>query len=238
MQHALLWTVKVKINFGDNFEIMLTNLRIALVTLALSHPIASFAEYEACGPIERKDGGYGPYDYTNPSDYRNKLPVVNLHHFNARVENLIGGFKEETPRPAGDLSYVLFAFPNHHRALNSIVRLSWKENTPKPVGSKYSIDCWFDRAIRWRPEDGTVRMIYGNYLSNTRVKRYKEAIPHYELAEQRLKNNPNLFYNMGLLYFNLKNYDRARGYARRAYAGGFPLSGLKDMLVKAGKWEG
>ena len=92
--------------------------------------------------------------------------------------------------------------------------------------------------MRWRPDDAMVRMIYGNYLSSTRVKRYKDAIPHYELAEKKLKNNPNLFYNMGLVYFQLKEYDKAREYAKKAYAGGFPLSGLQQMLVKAGKWEG
>lgn len=223
---------------SDDGEIMLRNFRMAVALLLYSLPIASFAQYEACGSVERKDGGYGPYDYTNPSDFRNKLPVVNLHHFNARVENLIGGHKEETRRPTGDLGYVLFAFPNHHRALNAMVRLSSKENTSKPAGSKFTIDCWLDRAIRWRPEDAMVRMIYGNYLSSARIKRYKEAIPHYELAEKHLKNNPNLFYNMGLLYFQLKEYDKSRDYAKKAYAGGFHLLGLKQMLVKAGKWEG
>ena len=79
-------------------EIMLRNFRMAVALLLYSLPIASFAQYEACGSIERKDGGYGPYDYTNTSDFRNKLPVVDLHHFNARVENLVGGHKEETPR--------------------------------------------------------------------------------------------------------------------------------------------
>ena len=82
-----------------------------------------------------------------------------------------------------------------------------------------------------------VRMIYGNYLSSKGVKRYKDAIPHYELAEKRLKNNPNLFYNMGLLYFHLKEYDKSRDYAKKAYAGGFNILGLKQLLVKAGKWE-
>ena len=223
---------------SDDGEIMLRNFRMAVALLLYSLPIASFAQYEACGSVERKGGGYGPYDYTNPSDFRDKLPVVDNFHFNARVESLIGGHKEDTLRPTGDLVYVLFAFPNHHRALNAMVRLSLKENTPKPAGSKFTIDCWLDRAMRWRPEDAMVRMIYGNYLSSTRVKRYKDAIPHYELAEKHLKNKTNLYYNMGLLYFNLKDYAKARDYARKAYAGGFPLKGLKDLLVKAGKWEG
>ena len=186
--------------------------------------------------LERR-GGYGPYDYTNPSDFKEKLPVVEDYHFSPTVESLISGMKD-LKAPGPDLSYTLMAFPNHHRALYAMMRLSWKENQPKPYGSQYSIDCWLDRAVRWRPEDGMVRMIYGNYLSHVKVKRYKEAITQYEIAEQRLKNNTNLYYNMGLLYFNLKEYDKSRDYAKKAYAGGFPLPGLKDKLVRAGKWQG
>jgi hypothetical protein len=222
----------------DCGEVMSIICRIALTSVVLLSPLMSFADIEGCGSPERKDGGYGPYDYTDPSDYRNKLPIVDQFHFTPRVEHLMGGVKEESSSPGGDLSYTLMAFPNHHRALSSMMRLSMKENRPKPYGSNYSIECWLDRAIRWRPKDGMVRMIYGNYLASPRIKRFKEAIPQYEIAEQLLKNNSNLHYNMGLLYFNLKNYAKAREYAKKAYAGGFPLSGLKDMLVKAGKWEG
>ena len=169
---------------SDDGEIMLRNFRMVVALLLYSLPIASFAQYEACGSIERKGGGYGPDDYTNPSDFRNKLPIVDQHHFNARVESLIGGHKEETRRPTGDLGYVLFAFPNHHRALNAMVRLSSKENTSKPAGSTFTIDCWLDRAIRWRPEDAMVRMIYGNYLSSARIKRYKEEIGRASCRER------------------------------------------------------
>ncbi len=213
-------------------------IRIALTSVLMFSPLASLAEPEGCGSPERHDGGYGPYDYTDPSDFREKLTVVQNYHFSRRVENLFGGQQEANPDPGGDLSYVLMAFPNHHRALAAMMRLSMKVNKTKPAGSHYSIECWLDRAARWRPEDGVVRMLYGNYLSSPRIKRFKEAIPQYELAEKLLKNNTNLYYNMGLLYFNLKDYAKARDYANKAYAGGFPLSGLKDMLVKAGKWQG
>lgn len=217
---------------------MLTKFRTVFVAVFLLLPVASFGQTEGCGDPARRDGGYGPYDYTNPTDFRDKLPVVNNYHFTRRVENLIGGAKEETSHPGGDLNYVLMAFPNHHRALAAMMRLSWKENRPKPIGSHFSVECWLDRAVRWRPEDGVARMLYGNYLANDRIKRYKEAIPHYELAEQRLKNNPNLFYNIGLLHFHMKDYDKSREYAKKAYAGGFPLAGLRQMLIRVGKWEG
>lgn len=216
---------------------MLIFFRVALISIFLSCSIATAGNLDGCGSPERRDGGYGPYDYTDPAHYREKLPVVNNYHFTPRVEHLMGGAKEETPLPGGDLSYVLMAFPNHHRALSAMMRLSIKENRPKPNGSNYSIECWLDRATRWRPEDGMVRMIYGNYLASPRIKRFKEAVPQYQMAERLLKNNTNLSYNMGLLYFNLKEYAKAREYAKKAYAGGFPLSGLKDMLVRAGQWE-
>lgn len=217
---------------------MLKIYRIALTSALLIHSLSGMADMIGCGTPARTDGGYGPYDYTDPTHYREKLPVVNNYHFSPRVENLIGGQNDNVASAGGDLSYTLMAFPNHHRALAAMVRLSMKENKPKPYGSKYSIECWLDRAIQWRPQDGTVRMVYGNYLASPKIKRYKEAIPHYDLAESLLKNNPNLFYNMGLLYFNLKDYPKARSYAKKAYTGGFPLAGLKDLLVKAGQWEG
>jgi hypothetical protein len=34
-----------------------------------------------------------------------------------------------------------------------------------------------------------------------------------------------------------KNYEEARNYAKKAYELGFPLPGLKNQLIQAGKWE-
>ena len=203
----------------------------ALIFLLGSCMTTHAAGYKPCGDIYAKR--YGPFDYTNPEDFKKRLPVVEQYHFTSDVENLIAG--NTSTWPGGDLSYTLSAFPNHHRALASIARLAVREKTNKPRLSRYTVECWFDRAIEWRPRDGMVRMIYGNYLSH--VKRYKEALPHYLEAEELLKNNTNLFYNMGLLYFNTKEYDKSLQYAKKAYGGGFPLPGLKNMLVKAGKWE-
>ena len=189
----------------------------------------SAAEYEACGELDRH-GAYGPYDYTDPFHFREKLPIVERHHFTRGVEYLIKG---NTGNVMQDLSYTLMSFPNHHRALASVAKLSIKERRPKPLTSTFTVECWFDRAIRWRAKDGTVRMIFGNYLSQT--KNHKEALAQYEVAEQLLKNNANLYYNMGLLYMDLKNYDKAQEYAKKAYDQGFPLVGLKNQLQKVGK---
>ncbi len=219
--------------------------RVVLISAMLTVSLPALAQILGCGDPLRRDGGYGPFDYTDPVHYREKLPIVDQNHFTPNVENLRGGATEagyNNPKAvAGDLRYTLMAFPNHHRALASMIRLSFKENKPKPDGQRFTVECWLDRAIRWRPEDGTVRMLYGNYLSHAKIKRYDEAIAQYKKAEDALTNQKtmgNLYYNMGLLYFNKKDYEKARDFANKAYARGFPLSGLKEMLVRAGKWQG
>jgi hypothetical protein len=45
-----------------------------------------------------------------------------------------------------------------------MMNLAQKEKLDKPKGSGFSVDCWFDRAVRFRPEDPNVRMLYGIYL--------------------------------------------------------------------------
>ncbi len=63
-------------------------------------------------------------------------------------------------------------------------------------------------------------------------------------ATQRFNNsadlggdNGNLYYNLGLSYFDLKDYEKALEYAHRAHSLGFQLPGLKNKLVRVGKWR-
>ena len=203
---------------------------LALILLLGSSITTNAAGYKVCGDVYGTT--YGPYDYTNPEHFRKRLPIVEHFHFTYDIENLTA----KSSNSGGDLSYTLATFPNHHRALAAMAKLAIREKTNKPHGSKQTVECWFERAIEWRPEDGIVRMVFGTYLSH--VKRYKEALPQYLKAEALLKSNTNLYYNMGLLYFNIKDYGKSLEYAKKAYAGGFPLPGLRDMLKKAGKWEG
>ena len=210
-----------------------------LANLMVTFP--AFGEIFGCPEPVHVDGQYGPFDYTNPIHFRERLPIVEGAHFNSIVERLAGGARGESnapTAPAGDIDYTLRAFPNHHRALVAMLRLTFKLNNPKPHPFHFSAECWLERAVRWRPEDGTARMIYGNYLAHAKIKRYDDAVAQYKKAEETLTNQKtmgNLYYNMGLLYFNKKDYEKSRDYADKAYARGFPLSGLKEMLARIGK---
>lgn len=182
-----------------------------------------------CGELTNP---YGPFDYTNPSNKKNALPGVEQHHFNSDVEKLVKGM---TGLLGGDLDYTLRAFPNHHKALGAMARLALREKTTKTRGANYSVLCYFDRAIRFKPDDGMVRMIYGDYLLKTGQR--DQATEQFQEAVNLEPENPTINYNLGLVYLKQKDYEQARTYAKKAYELGFPLPGLKNQLKQAGKWD-
>lgn len=181
-----------------------------------------------CGPLLHHDQGG---DYTNADD-RKGLQVVESFHFTKQVETLVRG---STGPLGGDIGYTLEHFPNHHRALAAMAKLGLRDKSAKPHGATYSVDCYFERAIRFKADDATVRMVYGSYLL---------AGCHLELAFEQLREalrlapeHATVNYNLGLLYVKKKDYAQALRHAHTAYRLGFPLPGLKNQLVAAGKWQ-
>jgi Flp pilus assembly protein TadD len=126
-------------------------------------------------------------------------------------------------------------FPNHHRALSALGKLALREKTLKPLGAKYSVECFFDRAMRFKPNDGVVRMIYGDFLLKS--GHIDKATEQFETAANLDPAHPTINYNLGLLYMKKKDYAQAKTYAKKAYEMGFPLPGLKNQLIQAGKWD-
>ena len=126
-------------------------------------------------------------------------------------------------------------FPNHHRALAAFSKLSLRDKTLKPRGAKYSVGCFFDRAIRFKPNDVIVRMVYGDYL--LKAGKTDEATKQLRIAVDLEPENPTINYNLGLLYLKQKDYEQAKTYAKKAYELKFPLPGLKNQLKQAGKWD-
>lgn len=183
--------------------------------------------FEPCGELRN---AYGPYDYRTE---KSKLEIVEGAHFLPFVENLTRGNTSTTP--GGDIDYMLRASPNHHRALFAMMRLAKKEKTEKPRGSRYTIACWLDRAERFAPNDGVVKMLYGSYLLEK--GRAEEARKKLEEALELAGDNANVYYNLGLVYFELKDYEKALANAHRAYQLGFQLPGLRNKLEKIGMWK-
>lgn len=195
-----------------------------LLALPMTH--GAWAQ-EACGALQN---AYGPFDYRTE---KSKLEIVEGAHFLPFVESLSRGNTSSTP--GGDIDYTLRASPNHHRALLSMMNLARKEKKDKPSGSRYTIACWLDRAERFAPDDAMVKTLYGTYL----LQKGKgiDGARKLEAALELAGDSPNIHYNLGLAYFDLKDYDKSLASAHKAYQMGFPLPGLRNKLEKAGHWR-
>lgn len=209
-----------------NKDIALWMLGLWLAFFAASSSLAELTS--DCGTLYSR-GQYGPYDYRNQRD---KLPIVEGAHFTDYIEALIKG--NRVKYPGADIDYTLRAIPNHHRALLAMMRLGEKEKTAQPREVRYTIDCWFKRAIEFRPDDSIVRMIYSTYLRKN--YRSSEAESQLYTATSYAKENAFTHYNIGMHYFDLKIYDKALIQAHRAMTLGLPQTELRDQLRNIGKW--
>jgi len=208
---------------------MKPNTAILLASgLALLLLIAAAAPARADCPPYVKTAVGGDY---NDAEDRQDLAVVESYHFTPAVESLKHGNKSYL---GGDLSYTLEHFPNHHRALSALAKLVLRDKNVQPTGAKFSIECYFQRALGYRPKDAKVHSIYAGFL--LAQNKLDEAREHLDTAVQLDPENATSHYNLGLLHIKKKDYAAARQSAERAYALGFPLPGLRNKLQEAGQW--
>lgn len=201
------------------------------VTLALIGSGSSYAQKPEnyCGDLRN---GYGPFDYRKAPSLPHEIDMVERNHFTTEVEQNIRG---KTGWVGSDVDYTLRAWPNHHRALATMVRQGLIEKTPQVRGAQWPVDCYFLRAFQFTPDDGMVHAIYATHLlahgkseqANTELLRAVALEPE----------NASINYNAGLASMKAKKYDQALMYAKKAYGMKFPLQGLKNQLKAVGKWD-
>ena len=116
---------------------MNTLLAPYLVSLIFfSFPVVAQVNASFCGSL---GNSFGPYDYRSdyyvpaPGDqesHQTKRGLVDGAHFTRRVEMLMGAQSGGQIGPPGaDLDYTLRAFPNHHRALMSVMKYGEKQKS-------------------------------------------------------------------------------------------------------------
>jgi Flp pilus assembly protein TadD len=159
-----------------------------------------------------------------------------LYGFSSRAQ---GGAEEAEgwQQVAGNLDYTLYAFPNHGRALYAMAIYQRRMEKDDPLkirgwltGTRLlPADCYFQRAIGFAPDDPTVYHAYGAYLQ--KFGELTKATSQYEKAIELNPNAAEPRYNLGLLYFEVGDYEKASEQADRAYALGYPLPGLKNKLA-------
>jgi hypothetical protein len=200
-------------------------VKSSLFALVVAMGAAGSAAGQECGSLESH---YGPFDFRVNRD---KLPIVENFHFSPKVQALVRGDTSATPGP--DIEYVLKTFPNHPGALVAITKWARIKKSMQPSDLKYSVDCHFKRALRFRSDDAVVRMLYAQWLNQT--SRKSEALQQVSSVEA--KGNPQTIANLGLLYLELGEPEKALAQAHAVQALGYPVTMLKAALEKAGHWR-
>lgn len=239
------------LRIGDIAKSTQTPKRSPMNRTALSVVLAAMLTTLHCHAQPSVDGGegacgglanaFGPFEYrpdhfkAQPGDtasHADKLRIVEINHFNAGVETQLRGMTGA--HVGGDLDYTLRAFPNHHRALATLLRLAERSKDPAPGGLPRPLECYFNRATRFAPNDPIVRLLYATFL--IRNGRIGDARPQIDYARGLAGNNAFTHYNVGLMYADAGDWDAALAQAHRAAAMGFTRATLKQRLQKAGKW--
>lgn len=173
---------------------------------------------ELCGEID--DGA---------RDYRRMTRAERRHiegaHFTRDVERLRRG---KTGLVGGDIDYTLRHMPNHPAALSAMMRLGERLKRETVPGAQYPVGCYFQRAVRFAPDDAQAQFGLGLYL----LKRGERdaARSRFDEAARLVQDQPNLDYNLGLVFLELGDVDAARRHAERAYGAGPQPPGLAKKL--------
>lgn len=206
---------------------LVRQLSVALLIAASAISAAAQVSASTCGDLRN---AYGPIDYRIASEFQRTL--VEGSHFPPQVEALLRGVSGKL---GAELDYTLRAFPNHPRALNAVMRYGEKMKSPQPGDLRYPVECYFERALRFRPDDHIARMLFAQFL--TRNKRGAEAMDQLAIVADKAGDSAFTHYNLGLLYLDLQRHDEALTHAQRAYAQGFDRPELRQRLQSLGKWS-
>jgi tetratricopeptide (TPR) repeat protein len=210
---------------------------LLLVLLTVMGPPPAMAE--DCGPVPLP-GAAGPYDYVD-SKFSWNLNDISQNHWVPYQREMANNRLQHA---LAQLYYLLVRVPNHYPGLFELGRIAQLHPgvtyVPALAGMNETLafpatpECYFDRAFRYRPKDPTLRMLFGLYYH--KIHKLQEAVVQYEKAEAMDPESSEIQYNMGLVYFDLKDYESAVSHAQKAYKLGYPLAGLRKKLVAAGKW--
>jgi len=185
---------------------------------------------------EKCEGRYVPgrevLDYRNRASFEGKLNMIETTHFTKGVETLTKG---STSSAMGDIDFTLRVFPNHPRALNSVVQFSLQHKRHPPQERGLPAECYLQRAMEFAPDDAIPYKLYGYYMQSK--GRPQKALQAYKQAMRLVPSDAMVHYNAGLVLVQLKRYDEAMELARPLYGAGLGLPGLKSKLIKAGAWE-
>jgi len=217
-----------------------------LSTAALSEDTASWAGMTLDGAVcVGKGQGFGPYDYFDVDEesdrlyHEGRLWEASWRHFDEGMRILNGGglVLADYLRATDEFDYMLRAYPNHPGSLAAIIELEMKKNIGSST-SKTTLrssmpppECYFQRAVSFRPMQPHIRILFGIYLH--RISKLEGAVAQYLSAIEIDPSSAEAHYNVGLAYVDLGMLGLAEAHSDKAYELGHPLPGLRRKLSAA-----
>ncbi len=114
-------------------------------------------------------------------------------------------------------------------------RLAEREKSDPPAGAAQTVECYYGRGMAFAPDDLVFRMLYIDFL--IRRHRFEDATKSLEYVVAQAPDNPLTQFNAGLLYFDMKDYEKALIQAHRALAMGMKWPELQNRLSAIGRWR-
>lgn len=184
-------------------------------------------------PCNGNEMNYGPFDYSNSEHRTQKLPIVEHYHFTDEVRALRRG---KSGSIIGDINYTLTAFPNHIKALESLVNYEKILRVDKVKNSlETPVECYFMRAINFAPDDAVVIAYYAIYLKDN--QKYEQAEKFYNSAIKLAPDKMAIRNSFGIFLAKQRKYNQALEQAKVIYEAGFPQQKLKQLLIEAKAWD-
>lgn len=210
-----------------------TGLAAASICVGQDSATVSEEMLESCGPLREVATAEGRLDYrlkdTSPV-VKKGVQDLNRYHTQLAADELRQGSLHLSV--IQNLDFSLRHSPNHHWALQLLIQY---DRAGGKFGSYPPPECAFLWARQHAPDDYTVWFLGGYYYWSR--KQYKNAEYWYQRALMLEPNLADGHYNLGLLYIDMAEYDKALKHAHSAYALGYPLPGLKQKLQRLGKWR-
>lgn len=210
---------------------------LAIAAVGASASVIAQTVPGGCGSLVNN---YGPFDYRKWKDVplydpvtreASPLQLVEGAHFIDTCEAL-HACKRGTI--GTDIDYTLRAFPNHHRALVAMMRYGERTKRAQPPDARYTVDCYFKRALFFQQDDAVARLIYVTFLNDS--KRNAEARDQLKEAARHVGDSAFSNYNLGMVALDLNDIDTAVGAARKSYGAGMLHPLLRQRLEALNRW--
>jgi tetratricopeptide (TPR) repeat protein len=191
------------------------------------------ADLTSCGPMREvaTEGGRIDYRLRGVSAMVKKgVGDLDKYHTTLAIAELRTGSLYRSVKD--NLDFTLRHSPNHHGALQTLIQY---DRAGGKIWDFPETECYLAWAQEFAPDDGNVWLITGyHFWSRKDMKRAEAA---YLRALDANSESPETHYNLGLVYVELRDYERALEHAHAAYSRGHPLPGLRQKLERAGKWR-